>query len=53
MKRDLPEQRCYNCGKLLYYGYVMKISIKCPRCKTVIYHEILDMKQAIQNGNRK
>jgi len=53
MKRDLPEHRCYKCGKLLYKGEVIRIEVKCPRCRNIVYHEILDLQKAVkQYGNR-
>lgn len=62
MKDELPEVRCPHCikmgfdsRKLLYKGEVMRIQIKCPRCKSYIYYEILDLQQAIKkhvNRNR-
>ncbi len=53
MKKELPEHRCPKCGKLLYKGEVMRLEIKCPRCRKVVYHEILDLQQAVkEHGNR-
>lgn len=49
---ELPENRCPYCNRLLYYGYVAEISIKCPRCKHIIHYEILDLKQAIDEHRR-
>jgi len=33
----------------------MEISVKCPRCKTIIYHQVMDMQAKIKeqkDGNR-
>jgi len=43
----LPKYRCPYCDRLLYKGHIIEIAIKCPRCKHIIYYEILEMKQAI------
>lgn len=44
---NLTDHRCPNCNRLLYRGDILRIQIKCPRCKQVVYHEILDLKEAL------
>jgi phage FluMu protein Com len=29
---DLPGIRCNDCNRLLFYGFVKYVSIKCPKC---------------------
>lgn len=29
---DLPQRRCPKCNRLLFYGYVRRVAIKCPKC---------------------
>jgi phage FluMu protein Com len=51
--KHLPEQRCPTCNKLLYRGYPMRIQIKCARCKSIVFHEILEMKQDINEHRNR
>ncbi len=32
INQHLPEIRCAHCGRKLGEGYVLALSIKCPRC---------------------
>jgi len=43
----LTDHRCPHCNRLLYRGEILRLQIKCPRCKHVVYHEILDLKEAL------
>lgn len=29
---NLPKIRCSDCNRLLFYGFVKYVSIKCPKC---------------------
>ena len=54
--KQLRDKRCPYCNRLLYKGEVLRLQIKCPRCKGIVYHEVLDLKAAIdehRNRNQK
>jgi phage FluMu protein Com len=46
-KSKLRDVRCPYCDRLLYRGEVVMVQIKCPRCKNVILHQVLSLKESI------
>ena len=50
MSEQLPERRCPYCNKLLYKGEVLRIEIKCPRCKHIVYYRILGLQTRIKQA---
>lgn len=35
-KDRMPEVRCCHCHRLLFYGEVKRIEIKCPKCGRIL-----------------
>ncbi|MBQ6713524.1 MAG: Com family DNA-binding transcriptional regulator [Selenomonadales bacterium] len=35
-KSSMPEHRCCHCRRLLFYGEVKRIEIKCPKCGRIL-----------------
>lgn len=35
-KATMPEHRCQYCRRLLFYGEVKRIEIKCPKCGRIL-----------------
>jgi hypothetical protein len=46
----LDDQRCPRCNKLLYRGEVIRIQIKCPRCKHLVHHEVLHLRRRVKGA---
>ena len=38
-KQELPQKRCGNCNRLLFYGYAKSLKIKCPKCGNILFFE--------------
>ena len=36
-EENLPPKRCGSCNRLLFYGYVKAVQIKCPKCGKLIF----------------
>lgn len=35
-KDGMAEVRCHHCRRLLFYGEVKRIEIKCPKCGRIL-----------------